>query len=218
MRGFVGHAIVRPEHAVLIRGSGVDLNEFAASDEPAGAPVFLLPARMLRDKGVYEFAHAAAVVKRKHPDWRFLMAGGVDVGNPSSVSAAALRELEAGYGVEWLDHVSDMAGLLQSCHVVCLPTYREGLPKTLLEAAASRRAMIASDIPGCREVVTHRVNGLLVAPREVQPLVKAMLELGEDAVLRRRCGSAARAKAEAVFSVEDVVSHTFRVYQTLWPE
>jgi glycosyltransferase involved in cell wall biosynthesis len=111
-----------------------------------------------------------------------------------------------------------MAGLIQSCHVVCLPTYREGLPKTLLEAAASRRAMIASDIPGCREVVTHRVNGLLVAPREVQPLVKAMLELGEDAVLRRRCGSAARAKAEAVLSVEDVVSHTFRVYQTLWPE
>ena len=98
-------------------------------------------------------------------------------------------------------------------HVVCLPSYREGVPKVLLEASAVGRAMIASNIAGCREVVTNGVTGQLVEPRDPQDLADAMLLLGEDDDLRRRCGRAARIKAEAVFSVSDVVEHTFRVYE-----
>ena len=171
----------------------------------------------MRDKGVFEFAQAAARVRAEHPDWRFQLAGAVDPGNPSSLSEAELGRLQSDYGVQWLGHCEDIPGLLQNSHVVCLPTYREGLPKTLLEASAAGRPMIASDIAGCREVVTEGVTGLLVPAREVEPLAQAMLELGQDAERRSRLGRAARDKAEAVFSVADVVDHTFRVYSELLP-
>ena len=216
LRGFLGHAIVRREHTVLIRGSGVDMDEFRPSAEPDGPMTFILLARMLRDKGVFEFARASAIARQQHPDWRFQLAGGVDPGNPTSLSEAELCGLESQYSVEWLGHCEGVVELLQNAHVVCLPTYyREGVPKTLLEAAAAGRPMIVSDIAGCREVVTDGVTGLLVPTREVEALAQAMLRMGEDEVLRARCGRAAREKAEAVFSVDDVVEHTFRVYDDL---
>jgi glycosyltransferase involved in cell wall biosynthesis len=178
--------------------------------------VFVLVARMLREKGVQEFAAAAHRLKQTHPQWRFLLAGDADPGNPSSLSRQALRDLESEQGVEWLGYVRDIPALLSTCDVMVLPTYyREGLPKTLLEASAAGLPMIASDIAGCREVVTDEVNGLLVPPRQVAPLAAAMLRMGEDPDLRERCGRAARRKAEAVFSVDDVVDHTFRVYEEL---
>ncbi len=216
LRGFLAHAIVKRPAAVLIRGSGVDLARFRPEAQPSGPVTFLLVARMLRDKGVYEYAKAASRARETHADWRFLLAGGVDPGNPTSLGEAELKELEQRYGIEWLGHCDNISDLMARCHIVCLPTfYREGVPKTLLEAAAAGRAMIASDIAGCREVVTDGVTGLLVPPREVDALTDAMLRLGSDARLRERCGRAARDKAEAVFSVDDVVEHTFRVYDEL---
>ena len=215
MRGFIGHAIVRREDAVLIRGSGVDLNQFAMVDEPDGPRVFLLVARMLRDKGVREFVQAASLVRRVHADWRFLLAGDVDPGNPSTLQVQELRNWEEQLGVEWLGPREDVAELMQRSHVVCLPSYREGLPKTLLEASASGRAMIASDVAGCREVVSERVTGLLVPARESNALADAMVQLGEDDELRKKYAWAARQRAEAVFSIDDVVNHTFRVYDEL---
>lgn len=223
---FLQRGILRKEMTVLIRGSGVDLKAFdteqrAERDRRAQkgedqAPVFVLVARMLREKGVEEFAAAAHEIKQAHPQWRFLLAGDADPGNPSSLSQQALRQLETERGVEWLGHVRDVPALLSGCDVMVLPTYyREGLPKTLLEASAAGLPMIASDIAGCREVVTDDVNGLLVPPRQVAPLVEAMLRMGEEPGLRQRCGRAARRKAEAVFSVDDVVDHTFRVYEEL---
>jgi len=169
----------------------------------------------LSDKGVVEFAQAAELVKRQHPQWRFLLAGDIDPGNPAALSHAQLNNLQEEHGVEWIGYQSDMPRLMADSHVVCLPTYREGLPKTLLEASAAQRAMIATDIAGCREVITQGVNGLLVPPRTVEPLAQAMLQLGNDPELRQRLGRAAREKAEAVFAVEDVVDHTFRVYDEL---
>ncbi len=222
LREFLSRGILRKEQTVLIRGSGVALTAFesptaenACDNATAGSPVFVLLARMLRDKGVEEFAHAAHVVKQQYPHWRFLLAGDVDPGNPSSLSQTELHRLEQERGVEWLGHVEDVPSLLHQADVLVLPSYREGLPKTLLEASAAGLPMIASDIAGCREVVTEGVNGLLVPAREVQPLADAMRQLGEDETLRVRFGKAARDKAEAVFSIEDVVEHTFRVYQEL---
>jgi len=214
-REFVGLGIVRREQTVLIRGSGVDLDAYDPCSEPDAPPVFVLVARMLSDKGVVEFAQAAELVMRQYPDWRFLLAGDIDPGNPAALSRAQLNNLQEEHGVEWIGYQSDMPELMANSHVVCLPTYREGLPKTLLEASAAQRAMIATDIAGCREVITSGVNGLLVPPRTVEPLAQAMLQLGADPALRQRLARAAREKAEAVFAVEDVVDHTFRVYDEL---
>jgi glycosyltransferase involved in cell wall biosynthesis len=215
LRGFIGHAIVGKEDAVLIRGSGVDLQEFQPTDEPAGPPTFLLVGRMLCDKGVREFVKAAGLVRQSHPDWRFLLVGDVDPGNPSTLYTEELVAWQDEFGVEWLGQQENVADLMRRSHVVVLPSYREGLPKTLLEGAAIGRPLIASDVAGCREVVADQVTGLLVPAREVEPLAQAMIELGGNAELRRRLGDAARQKAEAVFSVDDVVTHTFRVYDEL---
>ncbi|MEE4280397.1 MAG: glycosyltransferase family 4 protein, partial [Pseudomonadales bacterium] len=213
---FLNHKIVRREQTVLIRGSGVDLAAYDPCAEPTSPPVFVLVARMLKEKGIYEFARAAELVKRQHPTWRFLLAGDLDSGNPSALTRIQLNDLQHDYGVEWIGYQADVPNLMAQSHVVCLPTYyREGLPKTLLEASAAQRAMIATDIAGCREVITQGVNGLLVPPRTVEPLAQAMLQLGSDAELRQRLARAAREKAEAVFAVEDVVDHTFRVYDEL---
>lgn len=215
LRGFIGHDIVKRENAVLIRGSGVDLSLFPAHAEPQDPVKFVLVARMLRHKGVIEFAEAASMLRRQHPDWQFLLAGSIDLGNPTGLTETVLHELEDEHGVTWLGQCNDVPKLLSECHVAVLPSYKEGLPKTLLEAAAAGLPMIATSIAGCREVITQGVNGLLVPAREVQPLAQAMLKLGEDKDLRKRFGLAAREKAHAVFSVDDVVDHTFRVYDDL---
>ena len=218
MQGFIASAIVDRTKAALIRGSGVDLEQFSETTEPSGPVTFLLVGRMLRHKGIAEFVAAAQEVRRKHPQWRFRLAGNVDPGNPASLTREQMAAWDSAGDVEWLGHSDDVAALMREAHVVCLPSYREGLPKTLLEAAASGRAMIASDIAGCREVVRSEVNGLLVPVRTAAPLAEAMLRLGENQELRRRFGHAARQKAEAVFSIDDVVRHTFRVYEQLLSE
>jgi glycosyltransferase involved in cell wall biosynthesis len=215
MKGFIGHDIVKKEQTVLIRGSGVDLDLFDPTRPKPEVITILMVARMLRHKGVFEFARAAAEVKRQHPDWRFLLVGGTDFGNPTSLTEEQLKQLEVEYGVEWQGHSDRVQDLMADAHIVCLPYYREGVPKTLLEGAAAGRGLIASDIAGCREVITDGVTGLLVPPREVAPLAVAMLRMGEDNELRERCAQAANEKAIAVFSIDDVVEHHFRVYNEL---
>ena len=216
LRGFLAHAIIDREQAALIRGAGVDLNLFTSTPEPEGPVTFVLIARMLRDKGVREFVEAAQRVKEQHPDWRFRLVGEVDPGNPSSLSTHEIAAWQASGAIEWLGHRDDVEVVIAAAHVVCLPSYGgEGLPKVLLEGAACGRAMIASDVPGCREVVRDEVTGITVPPRDAQALEQAMVRLGEDPSLRARFGRSARQKAEAVFSVEDVVRHTFLVYEEL---
>ncbi len=215
MNGFISHAIVDREQSTLIRGSGVDLNEFRCAADPQGAMTFLLVGRMLRHKGVLEYVEAAKRLHKSRPDWRFQLVGDVDPGNPASLTQEQLGEWQDAGLVEWLGQRTDVPQLMANAHVVCLPSYREGLPKTLLEAAATGRAMVSSDAAGCREVVRDEVTGLVVPVRDADSLARAMFRLGEDKELRQRFGRAARAKAEAVFSVDDVVSHTFRVYERL---
>ncbi|MCZ6618143.1 MAG: glycosyltransferase family 4 protein [Gammaproteobacteria bacterium] len=216
MRGFLGHAIIARHQAALIRGAGVDLNLFRSTPEPTGPITFVLIARMLRDKGVREFVKAAEFVREQYPDWRFRLVGKVDPGNPSSLSSEEINAWQASGVVEWLGQRDDVEVLIADAHVVCLPSYGgEGLPKVLLEGAASGRAIIASDVPGCREIVRDEVTGIMVPPRDAESLAEAMVRLGKDPPLRARIGRAARQKAEAVFSVEDVVRDTFLVYEQL---
>jgi len=212
LEAFVALAGVARARAHLIEGSGVDLDRFAPRPEPDAPATFLLLARMLKDKGVCEFVAAAERVRATRPGWRFLMAGAVDAGNPSALDEATLARWQREAAVEWLGHRDDVPELIASTHVVCLPSYREGLPKTLLEAAASGRAAIASDVPGCRDAVEDGVTGLLVPARDADALATAMRRLGDDARLRQRLASAARERAVARYGIAAIVRETFAVY------
>ena len=217
MEAFQTHAVVSPRHSYLIRGSGVDLDQLRAHPETVAPVTFVLVARMLKDKGVREFVDAAREVGRSEPSWRFLLVGDVDAGNPSSLRRETLEAWQSEGVIDWRGHCKDVASVLISSHVAVLPSYREGLPKSLLEAAAIGRAIIATNVPGCTEVVSDGVTGLLVEPRDVQSLSEAMLKLGRDRELRQRLARAAREKAEAVFSIEDAVDDHFLVYDELTP-
>ena len=212
---FVHARIVDPSQTVLIRGSGVDLEAFAQTSEPPEPLKVVLPARMLRDKGVIEFAQAASLLRSRGIVAKFLLAGMLDEANPAALSSQELTRLQQDTGVEWLGHVADMPALLSSAHVVCLPSYREGLPKALIEACASGRPIVATDVPGCREVVTDGVNGFMVRPRDAQALAEALQRLLSDPALRRRMGAEGRRRAEMEFDVTAVVRATLDEYRKL---
>lgn len=200
----------------LVRGSGVDLGRFAPSDEPQGDPVVVMTARMLRDKGVVEFCEAAGNLLRSGIRARFLLAGRVDPSNRTAFSATELTELCRRTGAEWVGDCRDVPELLRRCHIVCLPTYyREGVPKALLEACATQRPIVATDMVGCRDVVQDGVNGLLVQSRSIESLVVALGRLIADPALRRRMGRAGRARAEQEFDVRQVVHRHMKIYQEL---
>jgi len=215
METFSAARIIRPEQAALIRGSGVDLEAFPCAPEPTGVPRVVLPARMLRDKGVVEFAEAAGLLRARGCNAQFLLAGMKDEANPAGLSQQELIDLQRSTGVEWLGHVSDMSSLYRSVHVVCLPSYREGLPKALIEACAVGRPIVTTDVPGCREVVTEGVNGLLVRPRDAAALAQALGRVLADPALRFRMGAEARRRAEAEFDVKGVVRATLNLYREI---
>lgn len=203
-----------PGQGVLIRGSGVDLELYQPSPEPAGAPLVVLAARMLWDKGVGEFVAAAEQLKRAGCDARFALVGGSDAENHSAIPTAQLQAWHDAGAVEWWGQRSDMPAVLANAHIVCLPSYYgEGVPKVLLEAAAAGRPIVTTDMPGCREVVRDGENGLLVPPQRVDPLVAALRRLIESAPLRRDMGAKGRAIAEAEFGVAAVIAQTLAVYR-----
>ncbi len=177
----------------------------------------LLAARLLWDKGIAEYVEAARRLRSEGHAVDFLLAGDPDPGNPAAVPEAAVRQWSEEGIVTWLGHVDDMPSLLRSVQVVALPSYREGLPKGLIEAAACGLPLVTTDVPGCREVVTDGVDGLLVPVKDANALAAAILRLQGDADLRRRLGAAARVKAEQEFDERIVVGRTLAVYRELSP-
>jgi len=203
----------------LIPGSGVDTARFSPGAARSGGARIrvLLPARLLWDKGLAEYAQAARLLQERSVRVELLLAGQPDPGNPAAVPEATVRGwVEAGL-LQWLGHVDDMPALLRSVDIVALPSYREGLPKSLIEAGASGCALIATDVPGCREVVRHEVDGLRVPPRDAVALADAIERLVRDAGLRERLAAAAREKAVAEYDERLVVARTMAVYQELIP-
>lgn len=196
--------LVAGQTAIQVPGSGIDLSRFVHRPLPSGSPKFLMIARLLRDKGPGEFAAAAAIVRKKFPEARFQLLGPFDA-NPSSVSKDELDRWQADGSIEYLGETSDVQPFLANCSVFVLPTYyREGLPRTILEAMATGRAIITTETPGCRETVTKDTNGILVPPRNSEALADAMAKLAEDAALRERYGNASRQIAEERFDVHKV--------------
>ena len=212
MSAFMAARAIHPRQAVLIRGSGVDLEAFYPSEEPAGTPRVVLPGRMLRDKGVVEFATAAKLLRLRGYSATFVLAGMIDSANPASLQQSELAELSRDTGVEWLGHVSDVPALYRGAHIVCLPSYREGLPKALIEACAAGRPIVTTDVTGCREVVSDGINGLLVKVRDADALAVGLQRLLDDSELRIRLGAAGRRRAVAEFDVKAVVGATLALY------
>lgn len=211
----LGRGLTIPSMIRRIAGSGVDVSVFQPAAETAEPPVILLAARMLRDKGVYEFVEASSIARSRGVTARFVLVGDTDPENPAAIARAQLERWHSAGDVEWWGHRDDMAEVLRSAHVVCLPSYREGLPKVLLEAAACGRPIIASDVPGCREIAIHNETALLVPPRDSAALADAMQTLAADPRLRRRLGQRARQVVCGKFTIEHVNAQTIQVYREL---
>jgi glycosyltransferase involved in cell wall biosynthesis len=200
---FLEKRLVRAAQARLLPGSGVDLHRFAVRPlpaSPADAPVFLLVARLLRDKGVVEFVEAAREVKKAFPAAQFRILGFLDVENRTAISRGEVEEWAREGVVEYLGAADDVRPHIEAADCVVLPSYREGLPRSLLEAAAVGRPLIATDVPGCRHIVTDGENGLLCAARDAGSLARAMLrmiEAGQEQ--RKRWAAAGRARVEREF-------------------
>ena len=200
----------------MIRGSGVDLGEFQpTSDIPSDPPMILLPARMLRDKGVGEFVDMARQLRARGVAARCVLCGPTDEANPSSLTVAELNSLNNEDGIEWWGNCHDMPAVFSQSSIVCLPSYKEGLPKSLLEAAAAGRPIVTTDTPGCRPAVEDGVTGLLVPPRDANALTDAIAELLRDPYRMVQMGRAARQLAKERFDIRDVQAKTLAIYEDL---
>jgi glycosyltransferase involved in cell wall biosynthesis len=199
----------------MIRGSGVDLGQYESTPLPTGVPVVVFPARLLSDKGVFEFVAAARLLRDKGVAARFVMAGLLDAANPTSVTQAQLDAWTAEGVIENWGYRNDMPQVLSSASVVVLPSYREGLPKALMEAAACGRAVVTTDVPGCRDAIDPGLTGLLVPVREVSQLAQAIEQLLLNPAQREAMGLAGRLMAEREFDVNAVVDKHLAIYQRL---
>jgi glycosyltransferase involved in cell wall biosynthesis len=219
-RAFLEHGLVHWSASHLIRGSGVDIERFKprANKNLSDKRYVLLASRLLWAKGVAEYVEAARLVRDQIPEAVFLLAGETDPGNPACVPQEMIDEWKHSGDVEILGHCEDMKSLLEKADLVALPTYYgEGVPRILIEAAASGLPLVATNMPGCREIVQHKLNGILVPARDSRELARAIIEVLPDDLCRARMGKHSRRLACNEFSQEEVINKTFQVYQRSLP-
>lgn len=213
---FEARRLVRHGGWVMIKGCGVDMQAFAAQPEPAiddaNAPVVMFPARLLGDKGVREFVVAAEQLRAEGVRARFVLVGRRDPDNKTDIGEAVLQGWIESGTVEYWGFSQDMPAMLARAHIIVMPSYREGLPRGLIEAAAIGRAIVTTDAPGCRDVVRHEENGLLVPVGDGAATADAIRRLLQDAVLRQRLAARSRAIAVSEFSVEHFVEASLATY------
>ncbi len=215
---FLKMKLADPGQTFLIRGSGVDTEDFNIKNFPftenRSQIVFLLMARMLWDKGIGEYVAAARQVRAENPSTKFILLGGSDPGNPAAVPKDWLMEQHRQHDIEWIDHVDDVRPYLAAASVVVLPSYyREGLPKSLLEAGAMSKPIITTDSSGCRDIVKDGLNGILVPIKNEQSLMRAMLTLSNDETMRKVMGKAGRKMVLESFDARIINQQTLEVYR-----
>jgi glycosyltransferase involved in cell wall biosynthesis len=211
-RTLIDAGVARAESVRLVRGSGVDTSVFVPVTKRRATPLIILPARLLWDKGVGEFVTCARAIKAAGVQARFALVGDPDPHNPESVPLAQLHQWVAEGAVEWWGRRADMPAVLAQADLVCLPSYREGLPLALLEAASCGLPIVTFDVPGCREAVEHGKNGFLVPFGDQGMLNDAVARLLADEALRRQFGAAGREKAEREFTRERIAKETLAVW------
>lgn len=199
----------------LVRGAGVDLFKCEFKEEPEGTPIVVMAARLLKDKGIHEFVEASDILAQRGVAVTFRVLGDVDPHNSSSISRALLDHWKKTTGVEFLGYSEEIAEQYAQANIVCLPSYREGLSKSLLEGAACGRALVTTDVPGCRDALEAGKTGILVPLKDPVALADAIQELAENPALRRSMGKAGRALAEREFSTEKIVAQHLAIYREL---
>ena len=207
--------IVREDQTTLISGSGVSLTDHPVKPEPEGEPVITFASRLIEEKGVREVVEAARILKAWGIPSRFWLVGQPDHGNPSSIKSQDVERWHNEGLVEHLGYRTDIADVFALSNLVVLPSYREGLPKVLIEAAACGRAIITTDVPGCRHVIEPNVTGLLVPVKDATALANAIKQLLGDADLRQSMGAAGRKLAEQKYGIEKVIEAHLKIYQEL---
>ena len=213
---FVDRRILRSSQCRLLPGSGIDLERFEASPFPAldAEPVFLMIGRLLKDKGVFEYAEAARIVKAVMPQARFQLLGATDAANRTAIGIDIVSEWEAEGVIEYLGVTDDVRLPISRAHCVVLPSYREGAPRTLIEAAAMARPVIATDVPGCRAVVEDGVTGFTCEVRSANSLANACLNFLQLGIsVQKQMGEAGRAKMEREYDHKIVVDTYFRAIE-----
>lgn len=211
----IEEGIVSSDRVRIIVGSGVDTNLFMPVQPPEGPPIVMLAGRMLWDKGVAEFVEAARLLKKKAVQARFVLVGRRDEDNPTAIDEGQLNRWSQNDGIEWWGHREDMPVVLGSATIVVLPSYREGLPKVLLEAAACGKALVAADVPGCREVVQHQKTGLLVPVRDAVGLADAINGLLSHHQRRVAMGQSGRELVLREHSKEKIAGQFLELYREL---
>jgi glycosyltransferase involved in cell wall biosynthesis len=210
---FTQNGLISANQAFLIPGSGVDVEVFRPSPEPDGEPVVLLAGRLLRSKGIPEFVEAARRIRGAGIRARFVIVGEPYPDNPDSIQAQELVDWQKEGVVETWGWHDDMAEVIKQASIVCLPTtYKEGLPRLLVEAGACGRPVVTTDTPGCRTVVRNGENGQMIPPGDVPALVAALKILLDNPALRQKMGARGRKIVEQEFSVNSVIAHTLDVY------
>jgi glycosyltransferase involved in cell wall biosynthesis len=212
---FLERGLVAAAKTRLIAGSGVDTRRFAEAPLPSaagGAPRFLMVARLLREKGVAEYFEAAERVRATHPRAEFVLLGGLDTRNPSGFTRSEVEALTSRGAVRWENEVTDVRPFLAACDVLVLPSYREGMPRSVLEAASTGRAAIVTDVPGCRDAVESGVTGLLVPPADPDALAVAIRRFVDEPGLIATMGAAARRRVVAGFDEQVVIAETMAAY------
>lgn len=209
--------LVSPGQVHLVRGAGIDVDRFVPMPELPGVPIAAAVARLLWDKGIGELVEAARILKERGVPLRIALVGRPDPDNPRTVPEETVRGWVAEGLVEWWGHRDDIVDVWRQAVIAVLPSYREGFPKALLEAAACGRPLVTTDVPGCNELVRHDDNGILVPVREARPLADALARLAADPGLRAGLGSRARQRAVEEFSSDTVIAAQLALYRQLVP-
>lgn len=212
---FADKGFLSMSNYTLIKGAGVDIKQYPFTPKKMDEKiVVMLPARMLVDKGIREFITAAEFLRTKlFGKVCFRLVGGADALSLTSLSEQELKSYEVPDYIEWVGHKENMRPELEMADIVCLPSYREGLPKALIEAMAIGRPIITTDVPGCRECVDDSINGLLVPAKNPEALADAILTLVNDEILCLRMGLKSREKMLAEMTLDKVIQQTFDFYQ-----
>lgn len=204
--------LLTPDEISLIPGSGVDLRKYLQIRENTASSMVVVPARILRDKGIEEFVNAARILKQRGITWRFVLVGAADYANPSAIPIASIKAWTSEGVVEWWGHRENMIEVYEMAGIVCLPSYREGMPKCLLEAAAAGRPVVTTDVTGCREAILSGITGEMVPVRDANALADALGVLINDPARRARYGSAGRHLAIQRYGIESVIDQTLKIY------
>jgi glycosyltransferase involved in cell wall biosynthesis len=208
--------VLKKSKIKLIKGSGTKLKKITQIREPKGViPIISFAARLLKDKGVFEFIKAANIIKKKGINANFYLAGDLDLKNPSSLSKKDLNILKKNKNIKFLGYCKNIMKLFSRSHIICLPSYREGFPKTLIEAAAAGRAIVTTNVPGCRDAIIKNKTGLIVPAKNSKKLAEALLLLIKNTKLRKSMGKAGRQLAELEYGIENIVKTHLDIYKQL---